>query len=205
MEGISELITAGIGLIGAVIGGYFSYRGSKSATEDSIKAQSKMYEQTRKLEERKINESRRTTAKIIYIDFLNAIYEGLNVTKDQQRQYVGRAPNLLPMNTGYSTVIVSLSGELDSNELVLINKLYGIMEKIRYDILQLNYVLDTYDHIKFDYNILLIEVFGNKYKEIMQYNLDQLTKDFIVEELDKKYKVFFERLRTIGELDTYGN
>lgn len=202
---VNNIITAGLGLAGAMIGGYFSYRGSKSATEDSIQAQSKIYEETRVLENRKISENKRTSAKIIYIDFLNAIDEGLNVVKDQSKQQVGRAPNLLPMNIVYSAAIVSLSGELDSQELALINRLYGIMEKVRHDIMQLDYIIGTYDHIKFDYHILLVEVFGDRYQEIMKLNLELITKDFIIEQLDRKYKVVFERLRTIGELNTYGN
>lgn len=202
---ISDWFTPGIGLIGAVIGGCLSYIGSKKATEDSIKAQTKIYEHTRELEERRAYENRRTAAKIIYIDFLNAICEGFNVVKEQKRQYVGTLPNLLPMNTGYSAVIVSLSGDLNSNDLVLINKLYGIMEKIRYDIMQFNYLLDTTEHIRLGYSILLVEVFGDKYLDMMQYSLNLITKDFIVEQLDSKYKALFERLRSIGELDTYGN
>lgn len=201
----SDWFTAGIGLIGAVIGGCFSYIGSKSATEDSIKAQTKIYEHTRELEKRKVYENRRTAAKIIYIDFLNAIFEGFNVVKEQKRQYVGLLPNLLPMNTGYSAVIVSLSGDFNSNDLALINKLYGIMEKIRYDIMQLDYLKGRIDHIRFGYHILLVEVFGDKYQEMMQSGLDLITKDFIVEQLDRKYKALFESLRSIGELDTYGN
>ncbi|NMI03202.1 hypothetical protein HF638_04405 [Paenibacillus sp. SZ31] len=202
---ISNIIIASLGLVGAMIGGFLSYKASKSATQDSIKAQSEIYNKTRELENRRIFENKRTSAKIIYIDFLNAIDEGLNIVKEQKRQHVGRAPNLLPMNTAYSSIIVSLSEELNPEELSVINRLYGIMEKVRHDILNLDYILGTYDHIEFDYRILLVEVFGNNYKEMIETNLEYITRDLIVEKIDREYKKVFEKLRVLGELNTYGN
>jgi hypothetical protein len=109
------------------------------------------------------------------------------------------------MHGGYSNLLVTLSEELDSDELILINKFYGVIEKIRYDILQINYVSSSYDHIIFDYNLLILNAFGNNFKEMMGLELSLITKDYITERLSPEVNKLFNKLRGIGNINQYGN
>jgi hypothetical protein len=204
-ETMTALFAAGIGLMGAIVGGYFSYKGSKSASVANITSQNEMFTRNKELEELKRLEATKTSAKIIYLDLLTSIYEGFNVLKDADRPNVGRAPDLLPMHGGYSNLLVTLSEELDSDELILINKFYGVIEKIRYDILQINYVSSSYDHIIFDYNLLILNAFGNNFKEMMGLELSLITKDYITERLSPEVNKLFNKLRGIGNINQYGN
>lgn len=200
----STLLAGIFGLVGTIIGsiiaGIYSYKGSYAATERNIEVQSKLLAEAKELEEEKKHETIRTYAKLIYLDLLTALFEGFQSIKGVVRPTVGSAPPLLPMYQEYGRAITFLSGEFDADELILINRLYGIIEKIRHDIFNLNYITNPYDLINFSFTLFETEVFGEKYSKIVGLDGSMITKDYLEYELYGKYKKIFDKLKKLSDI-----
>lgn len=193
-------LAAGIGFIGAIIGGYFSYLGSKSAAKESIRAQNEIFIRNNSLIKQEKEEAIKKYSRVIYLDFLNALDEGFRVLKGRERTNVGKAPDLLPISKDFSHAVLSISDKLTSKEIILVNRLYGYIEKIRNDIFELNYQISHYDEIKFDYSIMEIEVFGDNYTEIITLPLENITIDYFLDKMKKEYLNLFKTLRNLGQI-----
>ncbi|BAF60324.1 hypothetical membrane protein [Pelotomaculum thermopropionicum SI] len=200
----STLLAGIFGLIGTIIGsliaGIYSYKGSKNAAERNIEVQNKVLTEAKELEDEKKREIIKTYAKLIYLDLLTAVFEGFQFLKGVARPNVGNAPPLLPMYHEYGKAITFISSEFNADELTLINKLYGIIEKIRHDIINLNYITNSFDLIRFNFLLLEVEVFGEKYSKIMSLDGNMITKDYLIYELHGKYKKIFDKLIELSDI-----
>lgn len=189
-----------IGLIGAILGGVLCYLGSKSAAKESIVAQRKIFDDNKSLEMQRLERIACTNAKVIYLDILTAVNEGFRVIKELSRPIVGSAPNLLPIYNEYSKAIAYISDMMTPEELILINKVYGIIEKIRSDIFKLSYTSDQDGNINFDYHLLLVEIYADEYLKMIQHEPSTLTINFLLEWMPLEYKTVMNKLKGIGNI-----
>lgn len=202
MEGYFDMdntLLAGLfGLIGSIIGGLASFYGSKSAAKSSIEAQNKLIQERNVHEESEALKKISINARIIFFDLITALHEGLMVYKEVKRPGVGVAPMMLPMYGNYSNSIAIISDKLVSEELILLNKLYGAIEKIRHDILNANLVEDDFYKIRVDYLLLISEVYGDRYGEMLGLDIGMITEHRLLMELRDNYKSLFTKLIKIS-------
>ena len=203
MEVINALIASSSAIIGAIIGGTCSIYGSKIATDKNIKAQERVFKEKNDLENQKIQQTIQINAKIIYYDIASALYEAFMIRKNKANPGIGHSPIQIPMYTEYSSAIVSLSNNISAKEIFLLNKLYAIIEKIRNDIMQINYLTSSSNDIEIGCLALLGEAFGDKYIEILKYDEGYITQDYIMEQLKLEYKNLFNKIVKIGEIGSY--
>lgn len=202
---MESIINAAIGLTGAAIGGLLSYIGCWHGAKENTKAQNAIFEKNKENAKEFKREKTKKCARLIYLDLLNALDEGYKIIKGREREFVGKAPDLLPMHEEFSAAIMNISDELTVEQIILINRIYGYMEKVRHDILALDYQTANLGMIVSDYELMEVEVFGVKYKDIIQFKLENITKDFFIDKMDIKYQELFQKLRSLGELEHYGS
>lgn len=186
-------------LWGAIIGGGISAVTSILATNINIKAQSNF---VKKQEENQINqleESIRHSAKLVYLDLTTAILEGFSVIKSVSKEHFGSMPVQLPINPRYADAVAILSKKLSPTELVSINRLYGMINRVQHDIEKKSYTSDLFNDVKLDYVAIEVNVFGESYPEIMSFDIENITIDYLMDKLDKNYLVL-RKLKEIAEM-----
>lgn len=192
--------------LGAIVGGVFSYYGNRHATKISIKAQEQFISEAKELETIKNEQELIKYSKIIYLDILNAIDEAFTVIKNRTTNNTDIAPRLSSTFSNYSEAISLFSNKLDSDELLMLNRLFGVIEKIRWDILHSHYQANSISHITSYYKILLIDAFGEKeLEEIIKYERENITRDYFSERFVNRLKETMNSLREISGLKRHGN
>lgn len=186
-----------LGLLGSAIGGWASYRGSKSAAKDSIDTQVTITERQKEDSIRNQLEELNNSAKTIYLDLFTAIFECLRFCSKTERPNIGRAPDCIPTNPDYKRDIIRINKEFEPAQLILINKLFGIIEKVKHDILNLQYITSSYDLIEWDYNMLGIELYGKQFFELLKENISELDDSDMIEKMNPNYREMFKRLRNL--------
>jgi len=199
------LLAGLVGLAGSVIGGLASglasYWGSKRAAKDSINAHKEVINEQKEKEKEEQDKSVRTSARIIIIDTFTAVREIIRIRNQNEKPNVGRAPENISICGGFSMHIANLSENLTFDELVLINKLYGLMDRIKHDISTVDYMKDSYDKCEFSADILGLELFGGKY-----FNIAKLTDyrvmiyEVLIDGMEHSYKNLFRKIHQLAEM-----
>jgi len=178
------------GFIGAILGGiisaFGSWWGSKYATNKSIKEQNRLHENTIK-----------NSARIIMVDFSAAIVEGTRVLKKAPLPVIGRTPVGLSFYADYSKLISDIQDLIGAENTYLLFKFYGIIEKIKYDILKHDLVTDMSTNIEYGYRILFGEIFGDNLKLIIEKD-GKIESDFFNSIMREKYRNLKQKLLEIA-------
>lgn len=195
---ITAFISAGAILSGAVIGACCSSYISKRATNRSIEVQNKIFEEDKLIQIKHRKKVIYENANIIRLDICTAIFQSIRSLKllADSAGY----PIYIPVNKEYSRILVSLSEVFDLKEMSYIYQLYGILEKINNDIKLLDYTnKDKYKLIKIDYEIFLIKLYGDNFKDVMKGDIENFTYEQLIDNeiIKKGYRTSLLKLNTV--------
>lgn len=198
---LAAIYGGAIGLVGSAIGGIASYLGSKKAAKVSIDAQQRVLNEEKIKEKEEREQILRTSARIIYIDIFTALKEIIRIQTKIQKPNIGNAPEGISISRNYSEHIANLSGDFQLEQLVLINKLYGLVWRLQQDILRLNYITDDYNAIRFSVNIIGVELFGANFFSILdEIEYDNLDDRKIISRMEPQYYGLLDSLKGIALL-----
>ncbi|MBX4259825.1 hypothetical protein KTC96_10110 [Clostridium estertheticum] len=161
-------------IIGAVLGGIFSWFINKNSTAISIKTQSKVEKANREYAEQnkalKLNEY----ATIIQLDICTTLFQSLRMLKefdDQNKSSIYP----IPMNFNYAQAIVALAKDFNLKDISYIYQLYGIIEKLYNDTKGYHYDEKHYTLIKEDYEMFIKKIYGNNFLRVLEFDIDIVT------------------------------
>lgn len=198
---LAAIYGGAIGLVGSAIGGVASYLGSKKAAKVNIDAQQRVLNEEKIKEKEEQEQILRTSARIIYIDIFTALKEIIRIQTKIQKPNIGNAPEGISISRNYSEHIANLSGDFQLEQLVLINKLYGLVWRLQQDILRLNYITDDYNAIRFSVNIIGVELFGANFFSILdEIEYDNLDDRKIISRMEPQYYGLLDSLKGIALL-----
>ncbi len=199
----SIIVAAFIGVFGSIIGGVLvsilTNRTTKKVTERNLNEQRLVIEDSKRIQETKEKELIKIKAIITYNDIINACFEGFIYLKKGKNISIS-APNLITINKNYSDDVAVISKLLSIKEISLVFNLYGMIEKIRNDILRSNYLTSTFSDVEKDYEMLVQTVFKDKYDDISKLDADYITNNFLLESMNSEYKRIFAKLMMTIEL-----
>ena len=129
---LNPIISSTSIIIGAILGGVFSWFINRNSTAISIKTQSKIEKATRENEEQnkalKLNEY----ATIIQLDICTTLFQSVRMLKEFGKENkINIYP--IPMNFNYAQSIVALAKDFNLKDISYIYQLYGIIEKLNND------------------------------------------------------------------------
>lgn len=198
-EGIMSALAI---IVGAIIGGVWSSCATKKATLKNEEIQRGILRENRKDDRRyniiKIKES----AAIIRLDLCTAIFQSIRSIKgikDNKEYY----PSYIPINKNYSRDIAILTTQFDLKEISYISQLYGIIEKINYDVKNLSYNdICEWKNVLIDYELLLKKIYNNNFNEVLELDIDKCSyRDLIDNSFIKEgYRKVLLKLETIIEI-----
>lgn len=194
------------GLAGSVIGGLASglasYWGSERAAKDSINAHKEVINEQKEKEKEEQDKSVRTSARIIIIDTFTAVREIIRIRNQNEKPNVGRVPENISTCGGFSMHIENLSENLTFDELVLINKLYGLMDSIKHDISTLDSLKQiSYNKCKSSADILGLELFGEKYFNIAKVtDYRVMNYEVLIDGMEHSYKNLFGKIHQLAKM-----
>ncbi|WP_138209335.1 hypothetical protein [Hathewaya histolytica] len=208
---VTTFISAAAIIIGTLIGGWFSWLTSKKTTQKNIEEQYKILEVNRAYEEKCREKKLSQDANIVRLDICTSIFQSIRTLKDAKEDDLD-TPYPIPINKNYASSVSMLSGDYSLREISYIYQLYGIIEKLNYDILNSDfYTQDSKDKLMVIYEDLLKKIYGNQYVEILKididkvtykeiYNNDYIKKEFkkVLEKLDKLCTLEKENLKNCG-------
>lgn len=198
---LAAIYGGAIGLVGSAIGGIASYLGSKKAAKVNIDAQQRVLNEEKIKEKEEQEQILRTSARIIYIDIFTVLKEIIRIQTKIQKPNIGNAPEGISISRNYSEHIANLSGDFQLEQLVLINKLYGLVWRLQQDILRLNYITDDYNAIRFSVNIIGVELFGANFFSILdEIEYDNLDDRKIISRMEPQYYGLLDSLKGIALL-----
>lgn len=197
----TEIISATAIIGGTLIGAICSYFISKSTTNKSVKVQNEIFNETRKLEESIRKKNTCQYANILQLDICTAIYESIRSVKNINSNNVNKYPIYIPVNTQYSKAIAFLTDDFNLREMSYLYQLYGIIEKINYDIKSLNYRdYKAYESIKIDYEIFLEKLYGKNMNLILNLDMENgITYEELISNnfIKEGYKIVLQKLNKI--------
>jgi len=199
---MDSTLMAGIyGLAGSIIGGLASYFGSKNAAKDNINAQNKVLND-QKGKDKQLNLERiKISAKVIYYDLLTAIYEVFRFRKEATYN-TENIPKYINISPNYNQCIEVLSSKLELEQILLLNKLYGLIEQLRYAILRFSFETKNYFDCERQGEAIGIELFSGK--NIFQdyfstFDVNNFNIDILIGNMNTPCRQLFEKLKEIEE------
>ena len=194
---MDSVFAAIIGVMGSIVGGVIASRLTNKTTvqvtQRNIEEQRNVMKERKQTDEGKEQKLIKIKAMMVYNDLLNACYEGFMFLKGNLKSSIV-APNLISINKNYSEDVAFICALFTSEEIILIYNLYGMIEKIRRDILSSNYSKSIFSDVEADYEMMVQIVFKDKYSNISSLNAENITKDFLLDSMNKDYKIIFNKL-----------
>jgi hypothetical protein len=171
---INPIISSVSIIIGAILGGVFSWFINKNSTSKAIETQNKIEDAKIKYQEQnkalKISEN----ATIIQLDICTTLFQSLRMLKEyDNKNKINIYP--IPMNFNYAEAIVALGKIFDLKELSYIYQLYGIIEKLNNDTNGYHYDERHYTLIKEDYEMFIKKLYGNNFEKALDFDMDSVT------------------------------
>ncbi|KGM95315.1 hypothetical protein Z968_09315 [Clostridium novyi A str. 4552] len=203
-EFVTPIISATSVIIGSVIGGICTWITAKHSIRKSTEVENKIVEENRKYDEVKILESFRQNVNIIRLDISNAVFQSIrNIKKIEEKNYINKYP--IPLNKEYSKVISCLNKKFTLKELSYIYQLYAIIEILNNHIGEIDITIKDnlkYNLIKEDCELVLKKIYGEKYKEVFNWNIDNMTYEEIYNNtvIKEGYKKVLKKLDDIASL-----
>lgn len=164
---VTPLISSGSILLGSLLGAYFSWIISKKTTIKNIKEQHRIMEINWKNEEFYNYKKVCVHANIIRLDICTAIFQSIRTLKSLKNdEEFWFYPT--PINKNYSNLVASLSDKCNLKELSYIYQLYGLIEKLNFDILNYN-IIDkkNRDIIISGYEAVLEKIYGENRDKVL--------------------------------------
>ena len=199
-----NLISAIAIITGSLLGAACSWIITKKSLCKQEEIQNRVVEKTRELQRDKEAEIVKENAAIIRLDICTVLFQSIRTlkisTNYKEKLYT------IPMNHDYSRSVVSLQKNLKLRELSYLYQLYGIIEKLNYDIRNLKYFNDEdYKLIIKDYELFLRSLYGDNYKEILKLNIENISYDELWnnEYVKLGYKNVLDKLNKMCDSEFY--
>ncbi|MBU3114228.1 hypothetical protein [Clostridium lacusfryxellense] len=161
-------------IIGAILGGIFSWLINKSSTGRTIETQSKAEKANREYLNQ--NNALRLSqyATIIQLDICTTLFQSIRMLIEfDAENKTGVYP--IPMNSNYAGAIVALAKEFSLKEMSYIYQLYGIIEKLNNDTKGYHYDEKHYLLIKEDYIMFIKKLYGDNFSYAFNFDIDIVT------------------------------
>ncbi|MGH4122534.1 MAG: hypothetical protein ACREV6_06355 [Clostridium sp.] len=167
-------------IIGAILGGIFSWFINKNSTCKAIETQSKIEKAKREYQEQnkalKLNEY----ATIIQLDICTSLFQSLRMLKEfDYNNKISIYP--VPMNFNYAEAIVALTKIFNLKEMSYIYQLYGIIEKLKNDTNGYHYDDRHYALIKEDCEMYIKKLYGTNLSSALDFDIDKVTYESLVD------------------------
>ncbi|MBU3181355.1 hypothetical protein [Clostridium psychrophilum] len=171
---LNPIISSTSIIIGAILGGIFSWFINKNSTSKAIETQSKIEKSNREYQE--LTKALRLSeyATIIRLDICTTLFQSLRMVKKfNDKNNIGIYP--IPMNSNYAEAIVALSKIFSLKEMSYIYQLYGIIEKLNNDTKGYHYDEKHYNLIKEDYEMFVKKLYGSNYLKALDFDIETVT------------------------------
>lgn len=195
------MITATAIITSSILGAMCSWIVTKKSLCKNEEMQNRISEETRKYQNDKDYKSYKENAVIIRLDICTVLFQSIKTLRisagSREKLYT------IPMNHDYSKAVASLQKNFTLRELSYIYQLYGMIEKLNYDIKNTKYLNDKdYKHIIMDYEILLESIYGDNYKEILKLDIENISYDELLnnEHIKLGYKNVLDKLNKVCDL-----
>jgi hypothetical protein len=162
-------------MIGAIIGGVFSWIVTKKSTDKTIEVQNRIVEDNRKYTENIRLKRSREYANIIRLDICTALFNSIRILKNSNGKKNAEIYPI-PMDRGYSGGVAYLKNDFGLKEMSYIYQLYGIIEKLNRDTNNFNYYDDkSYEIISRDCTMFIRKLFGENITKILEVDIDKIS------------------------------
>lgn len=164
-------------IVGAIVGGLFSWITTKKSTDKTIEVQNKIVEDNRKYAENIRERRSREYANIIRLDICTALFNSIRILKNiNNKAYVDVYP--IPMDREYSINVAYLKNQFQLKELSYIYQLYGIIEKLNKDTNNFRYYdEEDYKNVKIDCELFLKKMYGENIEKILEIDINKINYD----------------------------
>ena len=171
---INPLISSTSIIIGAILGGIFSWFINKNSTAIAIKTQSNIEKTNREYKEQNKASKLCEFATIIQLDICTTLFQSLRMLKEfNNESKINIYP--IPMNFNYAQAIVALAKKFNLKDMSYIYQLYGIIEKLNNDTKGYHYDEKHYTLIKEDYEMFIKKVYGTNFSKALEFDIDIVT------------------------------
>jgi len=171
---LNPLISSVSIIIGAILGGIFSWFINKNSTSMAIETQIKIEKATREYQEQTKALRISGYATIIRLDICTTLFQSLRMLKEfNSKNNIRIYP--IPMNFNYAEAIVALSKIFSLKEMSYIYQLYGIIEKLNNDTKGYHYDEKHYTLIKEDYEMFVKKLYGNNFIKALEFDIEIVT------------------------------
>jgi len=199
---LMTIISATAIITGSILGGLWTWIVTKKSLFKNEEIQNKIAEKTIKFQMDKDVENVKENAAIVRLDICTVLFQSVKTLKipDKYREKL----YTIPMHHDYSRAVASLQKDFQLKELSYIYQLYGIIEKLNYDIKNLKYLNDEdYKLIIKDYEILLESVYGDNYKEILKLDIEAISYEELWNNnyIKLGYRNVLNKLNKVCDLD----
>ncbi|GAA0748383.1 hypothetical protein [Clostridium oceanicum] len=196
---LCSMISACAIIIGAIIGGLWTSYTSKKSNIKNEEIQRKVLEENKKIEDGYDNLKIKESASIIRLDICTCIFQSIRTIKYINRDYNVYYPTCIPINKHYWKDISRLYNTFDLKEISLINQIYGIIEKINYDVRKLDYNKKNFSHILINYKILLKKIYKDGLYKILEVNIDECSYIDLIDNdiINEEYRNVLIKLENI--------
>ncbi|EJO5348408.1 hypothetical protein NRP93_002532 [Clostridium botulinum] len=179
---ISTIISATAIIIGAIIGGIWSSCINKKSIMKNEEIQKHILEEHKRTDEMYYKDKFEESGRSVRLDICTAIFEGIRTIKKIKQNKEEYYPVCVSINKNYYKDIAILTKKFTLREISYINQLYGIIDKINYDVKRINYGNEnSWVNILMDYEILLKKVYGNKYKNILEIDIENCNYEDLID------------------------
>lgn len=186
-------------MIGAIIGGVFSWIVTKKSTDKTIEVQNKIVQDNRRHAERIRTKRSREYANIIRLDICTALFNSIRILKSaKNNKDIEICP--IPMDREYSGGIAFLKNDFMLKEISYIYQLYGIIEKLNRDTNNFNcYDNKSYELIIMDCRMFIKKIFGENSEKALEVDIEEISyEELYNNDLTKKgYRIALKKLDDI--------
>lgn len=168
-------------------------------TKDQVNEARKARESYSSLDEKRLKEVIRVSARVIYIELMTAISEIISIC--QIKEGLSYTPRNISFNKDFSVHCANLGNSLSFEEMTMVNALYGMIEKINIEISKINYLTaPSYGSVEYSADLLGDEVFGSGefYQVAKKYNFKAFDQGLIINEMKQVYFELFNKLKKLA-------
>lgn len=190
-------------LLGAILGGVFSWIITKKSTDKTIEVQNKIVEDNRKYAENVRVKRSREYANIIRLDICTALFNSIRVLKNfTNKEKADIFP--VPIDREYSSGVAYLKSEFKLKELSYIYQLYGLIEKLNRDTNNFNHFNnESYDLIRIDCRMFLKKLYGDNVNKILDVDIEKASYESLYDNdmIKEGYRYVLKKLDDICNKD----
>ncbi|EJP6473679.1 hypothetical protein NHI66_003039 [Clostridium botulinum] len=199
---IGTAISATAIIIGSIIGGIWSSCINKKSITKNEEIQKHILEENKKIDKIYYKDKFKESGRIVRLDICTAIFEGIRTIKKIKYNKEEYYPVCISINKNYYRDIAVLTKKFTLKEISYINQLYGIIDKINYDVKKIDYSnKNNWLNILMDYEILLKKVYGDNYDKILEIDIEKCNYDDLIDNniIKEGYREVLMKLNDIIE------